>query len=144
MMEMYEGTLMDIKEGEIVKGQVLGVTKDDVIVDVGFKSEGIIPMHEFTPPINVQVGEEIEVYLDAIENNDGQLVLSKQKADFLRVWDNIKDYHDEGQTVTGKILRRIKGGMVVDLFGVDAFLPGSQIALRQVPDFDALIGTEDR
>jgi len=142
MMEMYEGTLMDIKEGEIVKGRVLGVTKDDVIVDVGFKSEGIIPMHEFTPPVNVQVGEEIEVYLDAIENNDGQLVLSKQKADFLRVWDNIKVYHDEGQTVIGKILRRIKGGMVVDLFGVDAFLPGSQIALRQVPDFDALIGTD--
>ena len=140
MLEMYEQTLKDIKEGEIVTGTVLGVTRDDVIVDVGFKSEGIIPMSEFTPPVNVQVGEKIDVFLDAIENNDGQLVLSKQKADFLKVWDNIKDAHDAGNSVEGKIVRRIKGGMVVDLFGVDAFLPGSQIALRQIPDFDALIG----
>lgn len=140
MMEMYEQTLRDIKEGEIVSGTVLGVTRDDVIVDVGFKSEGIIPIAEFTPPVNVQVGEKIDVFLDAIENNDGQLVLSKQKADFLKVWDTIKDAHDAGESVQGKIVRRIKGGMVVDLFGVDAFLPGSQIALRQIPDFDALIG----
>ena len=140
MLEMYEQTLKDIKEGEIVSGTVMGVTRDDVIVDVGFKSEGIIPISEFAPPVNVQVGEKIEVFLDAIENNDGQLVLSKQKADFLRVWDTIKESHDAGQSVEGKIVRRIKGGMVVDLFGVDAFLPGSQIALRQIPDFDALIG----
>lgn len=142
MLEMYEQTLKDIKEGEIVTGTVLGVTRDDVIVDVGFKSEGIIPIAEFAPPVNVQVGEKIEVFLDAIENNDGQLVLSKQKADFLRVWDTIKDCHDAGDSVTGKIVRRIKGGMVVDLFGVEAFLPGSQIALRQIPDFDALIGKD--
>jgi small subunit ribosomal protein S1 len=142
MMDMYEQTLKDIREGEIVSGTVMGVTRDDVIVDVGFKSEGIIPIAEFTPPVNVQVGEKIEVFLDAIENNDGQLVLSKQKADFLRVWDTIKDSHDAGNSVQGKIVRRIKGGMVVDLFGVEAFLPGSQIALRQIPDFDALIGKE--
>lgn len=140
MMDMYDQTLKDIREGEIVSGTVMGVTRDDVIVDVGFKSEGIIPIAEFTPPVNVQVGEKIEVFLDAIENNDGQLVLSKQKADFLRVWDTIKESHDSGKSVEGKIVRRIKGGMVVDLFGVEAFLPGSQIALRQIPDFDALIG----
>jgi len=140
MLSMYEGTLKDIKEGEVVRGTVLGVTRDDVIVDVGFKSEGIIPMVEFPLPINVKVGDEIDVYLDAIENSDGQLVLSKQKADFMKVWDRIKDSHDSGETVSGKVVRRIKGGMVIDLFGVDAFLPGSQIALRQVPDFDALLG----
>ncbi len=140
-LKMYEDTLQDIREGEVVEGTVMGVTHDDVIVDVGFKSEGIIPIHEFPAPVNVQVGEKIAVYLDAIENNDGQLVLSKQKADFMRVWDNIKEAHDSGQTVDGKVMRRIKGGMVIDLFGVDAFLPGSQIALRQVPDFDALLGT---
>jgi small subunit ribosomal protein S1 len=139
MMLMYEGTLQDIKEGEVVNGTVLGVTRDDIIVDVGFKSEGIIPIGEFTEPINIKVGDKIQVYLDAIEDSDGQLVLSKQKADFMRVWDNIKDCHDSGQTVQGRIVRRIKGGMVVDLFGVEAFLPGSQIALRQVPDFDALL-----
>jgi small subunit ribosomal protein S1 len=139
MMAMYEGTLQDIKEGEVVHGTVLGVTRDDIIVDVGFKSEGIIPINEFTEPINIKVGDKIQVYLDAIEDSDGQLVLSKQKADFMRVWDRIKECHDGGQTVQGRIVRRIKGGMVVDLFGVEAFLPGSQIALRQVPDFDALI-----
>ncbi len=139
MLSMYEGTLQDIKEGEVVNGTVLGVTRDDIIVDVGFKSEGIIPIGEFTEPINIKVGDKIQVYLDAIEDSDGQLVLSKQKADFMRVWDNIKDCHDSGQTVQGRIVRRIKGGMVVDLFGVEAFLPGSQIALRQVPDFDALL-----
>ena len=140
MISMYEGTLKDIKEGEVVRGTVLGVTRDDVIVDVGFKSEGIIPIAEFPTPVNVRVGDEIDVYLDAIENSDGQLVLSKQKADFMRVWDKIKDSHESGETVVGKVVRRIKGGMVIDLFGVDAFLPGSQIALRQVPDFDALLG----
>jgi len=139
MLSMYDGTLRDIREGEVVNGTVLGVTRDDVIVDVGFKSEGIIPLSEFGEPINVKVGDKIQVYLDAIEDSDGQLVLSKQKADFMRVWDEIKDCHDSGQTVQGKIVRRIKGGMVVDLFGVEAFLPGSQIALRQVPDFDALV-----
>lgn len=140
MLSMYEGTLKDIKEGEVVKGTVLGVSKDDVIVDVGFKSEGIIPISEFPAPVNVKVGDEIDVYLDAIENSDGQLVLSKQKADFMRVWDEIKEAHDSGETVVGKVVRRIKGGMVIDMLGVDAFLPGSQIALRQVPDFDALLG----
>ncbi len=139
-LNMYEPTLCDIQEGEIVKGRVMGVTKEDVIVDVGFKSEGIIPITEFPEPVNVKVGDDIEVYLDAIEDQDGQLVLSKQKADFVRVWGRVKDAHDKGELIEGKILRRIKGGMVVDLMGVDAFLPGSQIALRQVPDFDALIG----
>jgi small subunit ribosomal protein S1 len=139
-LKMYEPTLRDIQEGEIVKGKVMGVTKEDVIVDVGFKSEGIIPIAEFPEPINIKVGDEIEVYLDAIEDQDGQLVLSKQKADFVRVWDKVKDAHDKGELIDGRILRRIKGGMVVDLMGVDAFLPGSQIALRQVPDFDALLG----
>ncbi|MCP4580165.1 MAG: 30S ribosomal protein S1 [candidate division Zixibacteria bacterium] len=136
---MYESTIQDFKEGEIVTGKVMAVTRDDVIVDVGFKSEGIIPISEFTPPINVAVSDQIDVFLEAIEDNDGQLVLSKQKADFLKVWSNIKDAHDAGETIEGRVVRRIKGGLVVDLFGVDSFLPGSQVALRQVPDFDALI-----
>ncbi|MBN2227386.1 MAG: 30S ribosomal protein S1 [candidate division Zixibacteria bacterium] len=140
LLEMYEGTIKDIKEGEIVNGTVLGVTRDDVIVDVGFKSEGIIPISEFTMPINISVGDQIEVYLEEFEDQNGQLILSKQKADFVRVWDKIRESHDSGELVGGKLVRRIKGGVVVDVMGVDAFLPGSQISLRQVPDFDALIG----
>ncbi len=140
LMEIYESTMGDIKEGEIVKGRVMGVTRDVVIVDVGFKSEGVIPLDEFPQPLNIAVGEEVEVFLDAVEDQNGQLILSKQKADFLRVWDHIREAFEQGVLVDGKLVKRIKGGMVVDLFGVEAFLPGSQIALRQVPDFDSLIG----
>ncbi len=140
LMAMYDETLGDIKEGQIVSGKVMGVTRDNVIVDVGFKSEGVIALDEFPQPINISVGDEVEVFLDAVEDQNGQLQLSKQKADFLRVWDNIREAYDQGAVVEGKLVKRIKGGMVVDLMGVDAFLPGSQIALRQVPDFDSLIG----
>ncbi len=140
MVEMYDSTIKDIKEGEIIKGKVLGVTMDDVIVDVGFKSEGIIPLGEFPRPLNIAVGDAIEVFLEQIEDSNGQLVLSKQKADFMRVWDKIREVHDAGDTIEGRVSRRIKGGVIVDIMGVDAFLPGSQISLRQVPDFDALIG----
>ncbi|UCD65220.1 MAG: 30S ribosomal protein S1 [Candidatus Zixiibacteriota bacterium] len=144
MVDMYDSTIKDIKEGEIVNGTVLGVTRDDVIVDVGFKSEGIIPIGEFPTPLNVKVGDAIDVYLEQIEDANGQLILSKQKADFMRVWDKIREIHDSGEEVTGSVVRRIKGGLVVDVMGVDAFLPGSQVALRQVPDFDALINQELR
>jgi small subunit ribosomal protein S1 len=140
MVEMYDSTIKDIKEGEVLTGRVVGVTRDDVIVDVGFKSEGIIPIEEFSLPLNIKVGDTIEVYLEQIEDKNGQLILSKQKADFMRVWEKIRELHDAGEKVEGRVVRRIKGGLVVDIMGVDAFLPGSQVALRQVPDFDALIG----
>jgi small subunit ribosomal protein S1 len=140
MIDMYDSTIKDIKEGEVVSGTVMGVARDDVIVDVGFKSEGIIPISEFPTPLNIKVGEEIEVFLEQIEDANGQLILSKQKADFMRVWDKIREVHDSGNQIEGVVARRIKGGLVVDIMGVDAFLPGSQVALRQVPDFDALIG----
>jgi small subunit ribosomal protein S1 len=142
MVAMYDSTIQDIKEGEIVNGTILGLSRDDVIVDVGFKSEGIIPMEEFTTDTEIKVGDSIEVFLEQIEDSNGQLILSKQKADFMRVWDQIREIHDSGETVEGKIIRRIKGGLVVDVMGVDAFLPGSQVALRQVPDFDALLNQD--
>lgn len=140
MEAMYQQTISEIKEGEVVKGRVQAVSRDVVIVDVGFKSEGAIPLSEFTDTSSIKVGDEIEVFLEAVEDQEGQLVLSKSKADFLRVWDRIRDAHEQAVIVDGKIVRRIKGGLVVDLFGVEAFLPGSQVALRQVPDFDSLLG----
>lgn len=140
MVDMYDSTIRSIREGEVVNGTVMGVTRDDIIVDVGFKSEGIIPIHEFPAPLNIKVGDDIDVYLEQIEDSNGQLILSKQKADFMRVWDKIREVHDSGNQIEGRVVRRIKGGLVVDIMGVDAFLPGSQVALRQVPDFDALIG----
>jgi small subunit ribosomal protein S1 len=140
MMALYDETVGDILEGEITKGKVMAVGRDEVVVDVGFKSEGLIPISEFGDPPAVKVGDEIDVFLEAMEDQNGQLLLSKQKADFIRVWDKIRAAYEQGVLVEGRLVRRIKGGIVVDLFGVEAFLPGSQVALRQVPDFDTLIG----
>src|SRR5512140_1297217 len=123
------------------KSRLVFVDEDeDVLVDIGFKSEGIIPLSEFADPSSIHVGDEIEVYLEKMENQDGLIVLSKQRADFVKVWDRVKEAAEKGEVVEGKLLRKIKGGVVVDLFGVEAFLPGSQIALRQVQNVDALLG----
>ncbi len=140
MMDLYDGTLRNIEEGEIVTGKVLAIVDSDVVIDIGFKSEGSIPLSEFGNPPAVAVGDEVEVYLENVEDQEGQIVLSKQKADFMRVWDRIKDAYDKQEIVEGRLMRRIKGGIVVDLFGVDAFLPGSQIDIKQVKNFDQFIG----
>ncbi|MCH8871475.1 30S ribosomal protein S1 [candidate division KSB1 bacterium] len=140
MVNLYEQTLTDFVEGEMVIGKVLAVNDKDVAVDIGFKSEGIIPIEEFNDPKAIQIGDDIEVFLDNVENKDGQLVLSKKKADFLRVWEKIIQCHDENEILEGTCMRRIKGGIVVDLMGVDAFLPGSQIDVKPIRDFDAVIG----
>jgi small subunit ribosomal protein S1 len=139
MMEVYDETMKTITEGEIVNGRVVAIDGGDVIVDVGFKSEGAIPLSEFTEPEKLQVGDHIDVFLENIEDQEGQLVLSKQKADFMRVWDHIREAYENGAVVEGQILRRIKGGLVVDLFGVDAFLPGSQVGLKQTPNLDQFL-----
>jgi len=140
MFGQYEESLRTIGEGEIVRGTVLGIDEKEVLVDVGFKSEGVIALAEFSDPSSIKVGDVIEVFLEKMENQDGLVVLSKQRADFVRVWDRVKEAHDTGQVVEGKLIRKIKGGVVVDLYGVEAFLPGSQIALRQVQNVDALLG----
>ncbi len=132
----------EIPEGEIVKGRIIKVDGKDVIVDVGLKSEGLLPLSEFHEPDEVKPGMEIDVFLESKENDQGFAVLSKQKADFLKVWDDIKKSYNEAVPVEGKILRRVKGGMIVSIFGVEAFLPGSQIDLHPVKDMDALIGTK--
>ncbi|MEE9206798.1 MAG: 30S ribosomal protein S1 [Gemmatimonadota bacterium] len=142
MLAMYEDTLSEIAEGEIVKATVLRKNESSVILDVGFKSEGSVPLDEFRDPDTLEPGDEVEVFLESLEDQDGIVVLSKKKADFLRVWEKIKEAYDNGQTVPGILKRKIKGGVTVDLMGVDAFLPGSQIALRRVPNVDDLIGLE--
>jgi small subunit ribosomal protein S1 len=140
MLEMYEETLSSIQEGEIVKARVLRVTDNAVILDVGFKSEGSISRDEFKNPDELKAGDEVEVFLENLEDADGVVVLSKKKADFLRVWERIKQAHENNEKVPGMLTRKIKGGVTVDLMGVDAFLPGSQIALRRVPNIEDLIG----
>jgi small subunit ribosomal protein S1 len=140
MMLQYEATLKIIKEGEIVKGTIIQVRDSDVQVNVGFKSEGFLSLSQFGGAENVKEGDEVDVFLESLEDENGLVVLSKEKADFLKVWDQIKETYDAGGVIEGTIDRRIKGGLVVKLVGVDAFLPGSQVALRQVPDLEALIG----
>jgi len=139
-LEKYKQSLEGIEEGKVVKGRILKITDKEVFVDVNFKSEGILPIYEFKDVAQFKVGDEIEVFLEEVEDSEGQLILSKSRADFLRVWDRIYKSFESQEIVEGTILRRIKGGVVVDLFGVDAFLPGSQIDLRQIPDMDSLIG----
>src|ERR1041384_8183115 len=140
MTQLYEGTLSNIEEGEIVKSKVLRVTDTAVILDVGFKSEGAVAIDEFKDPKSLKEGDEIEVFLEHLEDQEGAVVLSKKKADFMRVWERIREAHEKDEGVTGTLVKKIKGGVVVDLMGVDAFLPGSQIALRRVPNIDELLG----
>jgi small subunit ribosomal protein S1 len=140
MFGQYEESMRSIGEGEIVRGIVLAIDDKEVLVDVGFKSEGVIALSEFSDPTVLKVGDTIDVFLEKMENQDGLVVLSKQRADFVRVWDRVKAAADAGELVEGKLVRKIKGGVVVDLYGVEAFLPGSQIALRQVQNVDALLG----
>src|SRR5436190_561129 len=140
MTLLYEGTLSNIEEGEIVKSKVLRVTDTAVILDVGFKSEGAVAIDEFKDPKSLKEGDEVEVFLEHLEDQEGAVVLSKKKADFMRVWEKIREAHEKDDAVSGTLVKKIKGGVVVDLMGVYAFLPGSQIALRRVPNIDELLG----
>lgn len=142
LASMYEDTLNEIEEKEIVTGIVVSVDEKYVVVDIGFKSEGIVPVNEFPSSTveTLQPGDEVEVFLDRVEDREGQLILSRKKADILQAWETIEKAHDTGEVIEGTIQRRIKGGMVVDIFGIDAFLPGSQIDVRPVRDFDAYVG----
>jgi small subunit ribosomal protein S1 len=140
MMELYNGTLASIEEGEIVKAHVLEIRENLVVLDIGFKSEGTIPLEEFKDMPDLKVGDEVEVLLEHLEDQEGSVVLSKKKADFMRVWERIRVAYESDMPVEGTLVKKIKGGVVVDLMGVDAFLPGSQIALRRVPNIDELLG----
>lgn len=140
LRKLYEGTLGKISEGEIVKGRVVAIIDNEVSVDIGFKSEGTVPLAEFTNKDVLKVGDEIEVFLESVENKDGQMVLSRKRADFMRIWERVTKVFETGEVLQGRCVRRIKGGIVVDLLGIDAFLPGSQIDVRPVRDFDAFIG----
>ncbi len=140
LAHLYDRTFTNIHEGEIVKGKVVAITGNGVAIDIGFKSEGIVPLTEFPNIDELKPGDEVEVFLESVENKEGQLVLSRKHADFVRTWERIVRAFDTGEVLQGKITRRIKGGLVVDLMGLDAFLPGSQIDVKPVRDFDQYIG----
>jgi small subunit ribosomal protein S1 len=137
---LYEDTLSEFVEGQLVTGKISAINEKEVAIDIGFKSEGVIPLDEFLDPKAIKIGDDIEVFLDNVEDKEGQLVLSKKKADFMRVWERVLSAHTKGEIMQGRCTRRIKGGIVVDLMGIDAFLPGSQIDVKPIRDFDMFIG----
>ena len=135
---LIEETLTDVSEHEIVKGRVVSVGEKDVVIDIGFKSDGVVSKNEFSREL--VAGDEVEVYLERIEDYHGQLVLSKTKADTFRRWERVENAYENEEVLEGTIIRRIKGGMIVELMdGLEAFLPGSQIDVRPVRDFDAYL-----
>jgi small subunit ribosomal protein S1 len=138
---LYEETFKNLEEGTITEGRVVAVTKDKVVVDIGYKSEGMIPNDQFSTEElqNIKVGDRLQVYIEECEDADGNLVLSKEKADKMKIWEELEKLFNDGKSIDGKIVARIKGGMMVDI-GVKAFLPGSQIDLHPVRDLDGLIG----
>jgi len=142
MRAIYEESLRDVIEGDIVKGTILEMRDDVVLVDIGYKSEGLIPLREFRTPsgeITAKVGDTVDVYLEQREDSDGLIVLSREKAEKIKIWDELSQVYEKGGPISGMILGRTKGGLIVDI-GVRAFLPGSQVDLRPVRDLDKLIG----
>ncbi|MGM0425753.1 MAG: 30S ribosomal protein S1 [Thermodesulfobacteriota bacterium] len=143
-MQLYEESLKSIQEGEVVNGEIVQIDKEYVLVDIGYKSEGQIRIHEFIDSegnLTAEVGDRIEVLLERREDDEGVIRLSKEKAAKIKIWDQIKEIYENDGTVTGTIVSRVKGGLSVDI-GLQAFLPGSQVDLRPVRDMDALVGTE--
>jgi small subunit ribosomal protein S1 len=142
--QLYEESLRSIQEGEVTRGEVVHIDKEFVLVDIGYKSEGQIPIAEFQNSqgnLTAQVGDQVEVLLERREDDEGTIILSKEKAAKIKVWDQIKQVYENDNTITGKIVSRVKGGFTVDI-GLQAFLPGSQVDLRPVKDMDSLVGTE--
>jgi small subunit ribosomal protein S1 len=138
LLELYEGSMANVTEGEIITGRIVSMTDKEIVVDIGFKSDGVVAKNEFDRVL--EIGEEVDVYVDRLEDRRGQLMLSKTKADDLLRWRRIEDAFETGGVLEGEIVRRIKGGMIVNLLGAEAFLPGSQVDVRPVRDFDTYLG----
>ncbi len=138
----YSKTIVEISEKQLIKGRVVGMNERDVLIDIGFKSEGIIDRDEFSENELPSIGDQVEVYLEALENASGNTILSKEKADFMRRWDELIEAYENEKIITGLVIRRIKGGLIVDLGVIQAFLPGSQIDVRPIQDFDVYLEKE--
>jgi len=123
----------------MVKGRIVKITNKEIVVNVGLKSEGILPRSEFREDEEIKVGDEIDVYLEDLEGEEGLAQISKKKADFLKVWDDIKDCYENGTNIDCKVIRRVKGGLMVNVFGIEAFLPGSQIDVKPVNNIDDFV-----
>ena len=137
--EAYDKTLSNVNVGEVVEGTVTGITKREVLVNIGYKSEGVIPVSEFRYNPDLKVGDKIEVYVESAEDKNGQLALSHKKARQLKSWDRVNEALEKDEIIKGYIKCRTKGGMIVDVFGIEAFLPGSQIDVKPIRDYDVYV-----
>ncbi|MGN1045496.1 MAG: S1 RNA-binding domain-containing protein, partial [Candidatus Cryptobacteroides sp.] len=139
--EMYDQTLSKVVENEVVEGVVTSISKREVIVNIGYKSEGVIMAPEFRYNPDLKVGDKVEVFVETAEDRKGQLVLSHKKARALRSWDMVNEAFNNNEIVKGYVKTRTKGGMIVDIFGIEAFLPGSQIDVKPIRDYDQFVDT---
>ena len=137
----YDETLNKVSEHQVVDGTVISVDKKEVVVSIGYKSDGIIPASEFRYNPDLKVGDSVEVYVENAEDKKGQLVLSHKKARLSKSWDRVNAALENEEIVQGYIKCRTKGGMIVDVFGIEAFLPGSQIDVHPIRDYDQFVGT---
>ena len=138
--EIYNGSLKTLEDNEVLTGKVVRLTDKEAIVDINFKSEGVISLNEFRYNAGLKVGDEVEVMVDKREDKTGQLQLSHKKARMLKAWQTVNELHDSGEVVNGLVKSRTKGGMIVDIHGIEAFLPGSQIDVKPIKDYDQFVG----
>src|SRR5215204_3363249 len=138
--KVYENTFVQISDNELIKGIVVGITKTDVVLNIGFKSDGLVSLNEFRDLQNLKVGDEVEVMVIEKEDRDGHLNLSRKQARITRAWERIVEIHKTGEIVTGTVTSKTKGGLIVDVFGMETFLPGSQIDVKPVTDYDQFVG----
>lgn len=140
MAQMYSQTLTEVEPNQIVQGSVIAMDDREVVVNIGFKSEGIVPLSEFRDMPDLKVGDKVEVFLETLENRNGQLIISRKMANSMRAWSKINTALEDDSVVEGTVKRRTKGGFVVELEGVEAFLPGSQIDVKPIRDYDSYVG----
>lgn len=138
--ELYTQSLKQIAEKELIQGTVIAITDREVFVNIGYKSDGVIPINEVRYNPNLKVGDKIDVYVDVQEDGTGQLVLSHKKARLLNAWNRINEVYEKGEIVQGEVLSRTKGGLIVDVFGIECFMPGSQIDVKPIRDYDQFVG----
>lgn len=136
----YDQTFKQVEDNEIVKAKVTGITDSDVILNIGFKSDGMIPRSEFKDTPDLKIGDEVDVYIESKENKKGQLILSRKKAKLTKAWDYICEANEKDTVVKGRVISKTKGGLIVDLFGMETFLPGSQIDVKPITDYDQFVG----
>ncbi|RAU83465.1 30S ribosomal protein S1 [Pontibacter arcticus] len=140
MEKMYDDTLTTVQEQEVVSGVVVGITERDVILNIGFKSDGLVPVSEFRDLPELKIGDTVEVFIEDQEDPNGQLILSRKKAKIVSAWAKIYDALENDNILEGVVKRRTKGGLIIDIYGVEAFLPGSQIDVKPIRDFDVFVG----